>query len=335
LSPQAAQRLAREAVVQSFDLAARALNEDWGTRYDGTQVQRYAEKLGRWVVQRQQAEVRAYEQGRRPEGPANDPDLLVVGMDGGRWQGREKNPDTGSRWKEDKVLTMTSYRRGDGKDKPPRPLVTSYVATTQDCRAFGRLARVEAERRGIRQARTVLHISDGGNWIDPLHQEQFFRHERILDYYHAVEHLYQVARAVHPQNEGSRQELGQQLERWLWRGQVQGVLKVLGAWAQTLGPPQEGDSPEHPRRVISQNVGYFTKHREHVNYPAYRARGWPIGSGPTEAGVKLMNKRIKGTEQFWRPEGAEAILALRALWVSQDERWPHYWWYGRLLREAA
>ena len=321
--------------MQSFDPAARALNEDWGTTYDGKQIQRWAGKLGQGLVDQQQAEVQAYERGRRPAGPAHDPDLLVVGMDGGRWQSREKNPETGSRWKEDKVLTVTSYRRGDGQARDAQPLVTTYVATTGDCQAFGKLARVEAERRGIRQATTVLDISDGGNWIDPLHAEHFGRHERILDYYHAAEHLYAVARAVYPQAEAPRQKLGQRLKRLLWRGQVAGVLKVLQAWSRKLGPPQAGDGPEHPRRVVSQNVGYFTKHQGQMHYPAYRARGWPIGSGPTEAGVKLMGKRVKGSEQFWRAEGAEAILALRALWVSQDERWHHYWSYGRLLRQAA
>ena len=33
----------------------------------------------------------------------------------------------------------------------------------------------------------------------------------------------------------------------------------------------------------------------------------------------------QGTEQFWREEGVEPILMLRALWISQDDRWPKYW----------
>lgn len=70
-----------------------------------------------------------------------------------------------------------------------------------------------------------------------------------------------------------------------------------------------------------------------MNYPEYRQRGWPIGSGPTESEVKQVNKRVKGTEQFWDLEGVEPILALRALWLSQDGRWDHYWLCGRLPRE--
>jgi hypothetical protein len=72
-----------------------------------------------------------------------------------------------------------------------------------------------------------------------------------------------------------------------------------------------------------------------MHYPAYRERGWPLGSGATESGVKQFNKRVKGTEQFWNPQDVEPILALRALWLSQDGRWDHYWLCPRLPRQAA
>jgi hypothetical protein len=335
LSPKAAQRLAREAATQPYDRAAQAIADDWGVSYDGKQMERWAVKLGQALVDRQRREVEAYEQGIRPIGPAHDPELLVMGLDGGRVQGREKNPQTGSRWREDKVFSITSYLPGDGRDKAPRPLLTTYVASMEDSRAFGKMARLEAERRGIRQASRVIDISDGASWIDTQHQEHFGPHVRIVDYYHAVEHLHEVSRAVHPLEEGRRQKLAADLQKLLWEGQTAGLIRVLQAHATKLGPPRVGDAVDHPRRVLAQNVGYFTRHQEHMNYPQYRQRGWPIGSGSTEAGVKQFNKRVKGTEQFWSQKGVEPILALRALWLSRDERWHHYWLCGRLSRIAA
>ena len=91
----------------------------------------------------------------------------------------------------------------------------------------------------------------------------------------------------------------------------------------------------HPRRVLQENLTYLQRHADQMNYPTYRAKGWPIGSGVTESGVKLFNKRVKGTEQFWNEAGAESMLALRALRLSQDERWHHYWLWGYLPRKAA
>jgi hypothetical protein len=312
--------------LHSFDQAALALNEDWGTHLDGKQIQRWAEAIGRTVVSARDAEVRAFEQGIRPETPANAPALLVIGMDGGRVQTREKQGENGSRWREDKVGAMTSYLPGDGTpDHPPKPLVTTYVATMERTEAFGRVLRMEAERRGMQRAGTVLVMGDGGNWIDPLSQRECLYDQRIVDYYHAVEHLYEAAWAAWGKDTPEARALAEQLKDHLWAGRVDEVIVTLQGHADRLGPPQAGDGPEHPRRVLANNVGYFMTHRRHMDYPRYRRKGWPIGSGVTESAVKLFNKRVKGTEQFWSIPGVESILSLRALWLSQDDRWTRYW----------
>jgi hypothetical protein len=119
--------------------------------------------------------------------------------------------------------------------------------------------------------------------------------------------------------------LAEQLKDHLWAGRVDEVIVTLQRHADGLGPPQAGDGSEHPRRVLANNVGYFRTHRRHMDYPTYRRKGWPIGSGVTESAVKLFNKRVKGTEQFWSIPGVESILSLRALWLSQDDRWARYW----------
>jgi hypothetical protein len=88
---------------------------------------------------------------------------------------------------------------------------------------------------------------------------------------------------------------------------------------------QGSDGEHHPRRIVHRALGYFQRNQHHMNYPEYRAKGWPIGSGNTEAGVKQFNKRVKGTEQFWSEPGVEAVMALRGMWQSQDQRWDRYW----------
>ena len=325
LSPKAAARIAREAATQSFDNAARALNIDWGMSWDGKQIQRWGEALGRTLVERRKKELEAFEEGHLPVCKQNEHPLLVIGMDGGRVQTREKDQKTGSRWKEDKVLTITSCLKGDGQDKPPQKLLSTCVATMADAMAFGPLARLEAEKRGIRQAVEVIGIHDGGNWIDPLWEEHFGCHVRILDYYHAAEHLHEVAKAVHPSDQKAAERLAGELVSLLWEGKTEPLLGRLRELSAKAGQPLDSDPPGHPRKLLAANVGYFEKHKGHTDYPAYRARGWPIGSGITESGVKLFGKRVKGTEQFWSVEGAETILALRSKWLSEDEESQHYW----------
>ena len=331
LTPRAAERVAREAAVQGFDPAARALGRDWGGAepLHPEQVRRWAEATGAAAARQRDAEVAAHERGRRPAPPANAPQLLVLGLDGGRWQGREKDAATGSRWREQKVLTASSYIPGDGNDgdggRRPAKLVTTHAASAGGAAAFGPIARVEAERRGLREAGVVIGIGDGGNWIDPLFEQYIRPDARVLDWCHAAGHLWDCAKALHGAGTPRAAQAGERLEALLWDGRVSDVVASLRSESAALGPPLESDGPEHPRRVLRQNVGYFTAHARHMDYPRFRRNGWPIASGDTEAGVKQFNKRVKGTEQFWSQDGVEAILALRSMWVSQDGRWDAHW----------
>jgi len=286
LTPRAAERVAREAAVQSFDNAARALRIDWCmAALDGKQVQRWAEAAGDALVRRRDAEVRAYRAGVRPAAAAGEPQLLVIGADGGRWQGREADPQTGSRWREDKVVMVSTYVPGDGRDRKPAPLVTTHVGTARDAHALGPMARVEAERRGYRQAAVVIGMGDGGNWIDPLFDREFKLHARVIDWCHASEHLWDCARAARGAGTPEAAQMGERLEALLWDGRVEEVLAALRAESARAGEPLASDPRDHPRVVLHQNVGYFTRHKGHMKYPEYRRRGWPVGSGVTEAGV--------------------------------------------------
>ena len=325
LTPKAARRVARESATQTFDKAADALNEDWGTTFDGKQLERWAGKFGARLEAERAREVADSECGIKPQPPANAPTLLLIGLDGARVQLRDADPETGSRWREDKVGTITSYVPGDGAEIEPQPLITTHVATMEKSAEFGRMVRVEAERRGVNQATQVIGIGDCGNWIDPVTEREFPGIPRIADWAHAEEHVHECGRAVCGHNEMAAATLSETWVELLWNGKVAAMIAELSAQAEKLGKPRKNDGPQHPRSVLERNVGYFENNKEHMNYPEYRAKGWPIGSGNTEAAAKQFNKRVKGTEQFWNPEGAEAILCLRALWLSQDERWSRYW----------
>jgi len=324
LTPHALRRLAREACQQPYDKAANALNEDWKTSWDGKHIQRWTQRLGQRLAAERDGELAAFECGQRPEFPRNVPELLVISVDAGKVQTCEVDPKTGSRWRDNKVAAVSTYLRGDGTHEP-RALITTHVATMERTANFGKLVRLEAEKRGLSITREAIAIGDGGNWIDPLLEREVPVRQRIIDYYHAAEHLHACARAVYPQHLLCARRTGDGLCTQLWEGKLEKVLNWLQKHSVRMGAPQKTDGPEHPRRVLASNVAYFRTHSQHMNYPDYRRRGWPIGSGTVEAAVKQINKRVKGTEQFWDLQGVEAVLLLRALWLSQDDRWQRYW----------
>ena len=45
-----------------------------------------------------------------------------------------------------------------------------------------------------------------------------------------------------------------------------------------------------------------------------------VGSSQVESFIKQINHRVKGTEQFWNDGGLEAVLQVRAAYLSQDGR---------------
>jgi hypothetical protein len=117
-------------------------------------------------------------------------------------------------------------------------------------------------------------------------------------------------------------------ERWkmLREGQFEALMEQLQGQCERLGEPPEGAPATDPREVLRKEVGYFGSRRDRMDYPSHRARGWPIGSGVTESGVKLYNKRVKGTEQFWTIQGVESILQLRSEWLNDPEALHHRLW---------
>jgi hypothetical protein len=72
-----------------------------------------------------------------------------------------------------------------------------------------------------------------------------------------------------------------------------------------------------------------------MDYPEYRRLGLPISSAPVESTIIQLNRRVKGSEKLWLEDGVEAILQLRSVQLSQDERWEQNWSRPRKHRRAA
>lgn len=61
----------------------------------------------------------------------------------------------------------------------------------------------------------------------------------------------------------------------------------------------------------------------------------PISSAPVESLIKRVNRRVKGTEKFWTRAGLEAVLQVRAAYLSEDGRGEAHWARRPLGRVAG
>lgn len=111
---------------------------------------------------------------------------------------------------------------------------------------FDKLMLVEAEWPGLRRPATVLVLGEGGDWIDPLAQREGSCDQRIVDFYHAAEHLYDAAQAPCGNQTPRTRTLGEWLEAWLWDGQLDQVMTINGSRARTdsgADPPWRRSPP--------------------------------------------------------------------------------------------
>ena len=110
-----------------------------------------------------------------------------------------------------------------------------------------------------------------------------------------------------------------------WQGRVGKVLEEMKQWQQRLGAPPADAKPDDPAETLRRAITYLENNASRMDYPSYRRQGLPITSCLVESLNKQINHRVKGSDKFWsRPEGAEAILQLRAAFLSDGEVLDHH-----------
>lgn len=205
----------------------------------------------------------------------------------------------------------------------PQLVVRSYVATTRDSEAFGPMVAAEAHKRNFQSAMHGAFVGDGAAWLWKLHRRFFPEFTAIVDFLHALSYVFAAARAVaiDPATRWA-QYLG-----WAeacWQGRAAQVIEELHAFKERLGTlsaeEHEGVAEDDPRKVLAQSIVYLEHNVDRMDYPRYRREGLPTTSSHAESTVKIFNRRVKGTEKSWGETGAEAILQLRAAYLSEDGR---------------
>jgi hypothetical protein len=202
----------------------------------------------------------------------------------------------------------------------PQRLVRTAVATMQGAEAFGWMVATEATRRGFYESHRRAIVGDGGNWIEPLGQFHFPGWVQVLDFLHLLVHLYAAATAAYRGQGKLAWRLYERMLRSAWAGRVDQVQADLNEQVTRLGPPPPGSRSDDPRKIVALSLAYVQKNADRMNYPQYRREGLPVTSAAVESLIKQFNQRVKGTEKFWLRGGAEAVLQVRAAYLSDDER---------------
>jgi hypothetical protein len=242
---------------------------------------------------------------------------LPVGLDFGA-QAKSRGPDE------------TAKKGSDRKPRPGRPkrLVRSVLASRKCSDEFGPIVHQAAWERNFFGASRKAFLGDGlpVNWT--IQRRHFAGFTPILDFVHALSYVFAAAFAGRPQAEGA-----EVYKRWIqavWSGQVARIVPELEARSATLGSPPSECADSDPRKLIFESLRYLKNNADRMRYDDYRRQGLPIMTSAVESVIKMMNKRVKGSEKFWSEPGAESILQLRADYLGETETMSRFW----LEREA-
>jgi hypothetical protein len=186
-------------------------------------------------------------------------------------------------------------------------------------RNIGTLLRREAQRLGFAQAQQRVANVDGAPWIRERLQE---RPEQLpldglgLDFYHLSENVHRCRRSVCGEDDPQGKSWAEGLLHCLKHEGYEAAWDKLVAWRAGLRGPRK-------RPAADRLLNYVSERREMIRYPEFQARGWQIGSGPTESRCKTSTQRLKGRGRRWDPRNAEAVAALTTL--HDSHQWRSYW----------
>ncbi|MHC4464550.1 MAG: ISKra4 family transposase [Planctomycetota bacterium] len=321
-SPGMRRIMAKTGAEVCFDKARDLISELAGVKVTDKDVERIAEAVGKNIASKESESVEAAMNDQTTD-ISESPSTLYIATDGTgipvlrtETEGRKgKTADGIARSREAKLGAVFTQATTDEKGDPVRdPDSTSYTGKVESVDTFGPRLYAEAQRRGLDNAGQVVVLGDGAPWIWNLADEHFSQATQIVDFYHAKEHLADLAKKLFPDKEDTRKAWLKGLSDKLWKGRIPEVISQLGK------VNVRGKKKEMRDKVIE----YIQKNKKRMQYGEFRRRGLFIGSGVVEAGCKsVIGQRLKQSGMHWSVRGSNAIIALRC--CIESNRFDDYW----------
>lgn len=311
--------------VVSFRRAAEDLGRTAQLSISVETLRQIVEDRAALALQAQrQGHLKPYWNGSDCRRHPQEPSCLITGADGvlvplvtelekakrrqhRRRRGRGIGQGSDQKYKEFKIV---AFYDTDGTHQ--------YVAgTSGNHQQAGRLMRQSGRMLGIDKTQVKYSVSDGAEWIRRQYAVQLpMLDANVLDYYHLREHVILASQVLY--GVGSKVSVQ-------WRKAVTGELIEHGPLAvlDRLGEALKAIRSPRKRRVIEALRQYIGKRIEMLDYPGFRAKGYDLGSGPTESFCKTLTSRLKGSGMRWDKPHAEGLMALAA--IRSSNLWEHYW----------
>jgi len=208
------------------------------------------------------------------------------------------------------VLLLPSERveTSPGRRSLVRRFLVSCLGDADDI--FRQMYSQLRERGLLDTARTlVVVVGDGAEWI--WNRTSIFVNRcEILDFWHALEHAWEFARACYGEESQQAARWVHQMAEDLRAGKVEEVIARL----RRMRPR----SPEL-REKLESLIRYYSNNVTRMHYDEYLRLGYGIGSGAVESAHKqVLHARFCQAGMRWSESGARRLLALRLLLLNDN-----------------
>lgn len=186
--------------------------------------------------------------------------------------------------------------------------------TRGDHESMGRLLKRDAARIRVLGADERVGLVDGAVCLRQ-HMEALPLQEVVLDFWHLSKHVSEAAAKT--LGEGT-EEAKQWVQEMLHVGRHEGYdpfFQKLVDW--------RGGLRGRKRKVADNLLSYVAARREMMPYDRCDEHEWDVSTGPMESMCGVTTDRVKGRGRRWDIDNAEAMMALEALY--QSNQWDRYW----------
>lgn len=315
VSPALAAEVARQVTDSDSVRAGQSALMRRGIDLEYKQLLRLVNAVGQRSVEQRDAWLAdALEEPPR-RGPLNGR-RVVVAIDGGRLRERVERPgrrraETGHHgfdapWREPKVFTIYTVDAQGRASTSFRPV---YDGTLDGADAAFAMVTAYLKALGAHEAKTLIVLGDGAKWIwertAQLVEILGLPEDRVretVDWFHATEHLSEVAKAPAKWDDGAR-------NRWLKKAKDilhTGDIEALMGHFDTLAIGRRATA-------VNEHRAYFRNNAARMQYRELKAAKQPLGSGAVESAIRMIvNLRLKSAGKYWLRENAQSMLLLRS-----------------------
>jgi hypothetical protein len=211
---------------------------------------------------------------------------------------RQRSPDRPRPVQKHIWARMTTIRQGEAW--PGTPMLFLEMA-------------LACHERDPKRQKPLVCLMDGERQLWNMQAEWFSHAVCILDLYHALKRLWNVAHCLHAEESPQASEFVTHHLRMLLEGKIGYVLRNFRLLVKPDG--LRGKKKEMVESVIT----YYQNNRDHMRYDEYLSAGYPIASGVIEGACHhFVKDRMEGAGMRWELEGAQSMLSLRALYLNNQ-----------------